>query len=457
MLSGGFGQALMRYLARQNESGGAPSAPAPSQSMRMPQTDPARALAQIAPGPARPQFQSLPAPPGLVTTQAQPRAGSQLPGKFAAGLGGYLGFNSSGVQGFPGAFAGLQDRRARLDAPAYARQQQEISQGLEAHLSPQEQALFRAAPDVFLKNYGERFGRPDKLSQGEALFGPDSGGGARALGGVSKPFAEGDSLFRHDPVSDQVDFLGQRLPSFSEETGALGAQTDRLRALEQARHNRAGEGLEAAGLQMQRQQFEAQNQRSTTRAPTEAQVKAGLGAQRLQEVEHGFYNDDGQLLKPSAREGLVRQIPFVGDYWANATIGGDGQALRLASQAVADLALRTFSGAGANKGELEVYQRIYTPQSTDSLAILEQKVRMRQSLLAKLQAAAQSGAPLDQASAQQAFRETAAEFGASSSAPVRTQGLPLTDAQLLDAMRAADIKAPIVTPFDPRALPRVVR
>lgn len=425
MPQGGFGQALMRYLAQQNDSGGGPGAPAPSQSMRMPQTDPARALAQIAPGPARPQFQSLPAPPGLVTTQAQPRAGSQLPGKFAAGLGGYLGFNSSGVQGFPGAYAGLQDRRARLDAPGIAREQGQIAAGLEEQLSPQERALFRAAPGAFLQHYAERFGRPDKVGQGEALFGPDSGGGVRALGGVSKPFAEGDSLYAHDPVRDEVDFLGQRAPSFAEETGALGAQTDRMQALEQARHNRAGEGLEAAGLQMQRQQFEAQNQRGSARAPTEAQVKAGLGAQRLQEVERGFYriNKDGekQLLKPSAQEGFARHIPLVGDYWANATIGGDGQALRLASQAVADLALRTFSGAGANKGELEVYQRIYTPQSTDSLAILEQKVRMRQSLLSKLQAAAQSGAPLDQASTQQAFRETAAEFGVTPTAPAQTQ------------------------------------
>lgn len=451
----------MRYLQQPNEFGGPALPPRSAPAQR---SDPSRALAQIAPGPSQAQFQPLAQPPGPVTTQAQPRQGSQFLGKLAAGFGGYAGLNSAGAQGFPGAFAGLQDRRARLDAPAFARQQQEISQGLEAHLSPQERALFRAAPDVFLKNFGERFGRPDKLSQGEALFGPDSGGGVRALGGVSKPFAEGDSVFAHDPVSDQVEFLGQRLPSFSEETGALGAQTDRLRALEQARHNRAGEGLEAAGLQMQRQQFEAQNQRGSARAPTEAQVKAGLGAQRLQEVERGFYriNKDGekQLLKPSAQEGFARHIPLVGDYWANATIGGDGQALRLASQAVADLALRTFSGAGANKGELEVYQRIYTPQATDSLAILEQKVRMRQSLLAKLQAAAQSGAPLDQASAQQAFRETAAEFGASSSAPVRTQqGLPLTDTQLLDEMRAAGIEtqAPIVTPFDPRALPRVVR
>lgn len=388
MQMGGFGGALLRYLQQPNDHSG-PALPPQSAPAQRP--GPARALAQIAPGPSQPQFQSLAQPPGPVTTQAQPRAGNQALGKLAAGFGGYVGFNSAGAQGFPGAFAGLQDRRARLDAPAFARQQRAISEGLEQHLSPQEQALFRAAPDVFLKNYGERFGRPDKVLQGEALFGPDSGGGVRALGGVSKPFAEGDSLYAHDPVSDQVDFLGQRAPSFAEEIAALGAQTNQFQAREQARHNRAGEGLAAAGLQMQEHELGLRALRgfqdgAQQRPLTEAQQKMKFALSRLEQAEPAFAAPEGGYYAPNKLIESVRAVPFIGPPLANAGSNNDSQILHQSSTDVSDAILRLFSGAGANKDEIALYRKIYTPLSSDRAETLEHKARLRQSLIEELQA-----------------------------------------------------------------------
>lgn len=306
-------------------------------------------------------------------------------GKLAAGVGGFFGFNEQGQSGLPGAFQGVQALAARRAEPALRRaeearraEQQRNIADLEGTLSPQERALLRVAPDKFLPKFAERFGQPLKVGQGEALFGPAQGGGVEALGGVDDTFSEGDDLYQFDPTTNELTHLGRRGPTFAE--------------AEAARRNRSDEGLRSRALAVddrirsgqlslaEAAQAEKEQRGQLTKQPTAAQEKARLDYERLRSANatlSGLAGPNGKPYQPSILSDVLGGVPFVGSQLRAATSGTAGQAAKLASGTVADVAVRTHSGGAATNDEVALYEGILTPRSTDTRETLMLKARLR--------------------------------------------------------------------------------
>lgn len=199
---GGFGRALVGWLKPEDEYA--------------PSVTPFAAAKPVAPA-------------NLTEALRQQRQQRQLnPGlgrKILGGVGGALGLNSTGATGLRGGYQTVLDRRGRRADYQAEQEQHRRIEDFAGQLDPHAAALFRLNPEAFSRSYSERYGRPEKVAPGEALFAPGQNGDYRAVGGVNKPFFEGDSLFEQDPVANETRFQGQRRPSFAEETDAFEASS----------------------------------------------------------------------------------------------------------------------------------------------------------------------------------------------------------------------------------------